>query len=64
VTVTAHAYLVSLATISAAVIVDISLHLESPSPISAEGVNDLFTPLALCAVAYAVVLVSCVGNCL
>jgi drug/metabolite transporter (DMT)-like permease len=64
VTVTAHAYLISLATISAAVIVDISLHLESPSPISAEGVNDLFTPLALCAVAYAVILVSCVGNCL
>jgi hypothetical protein len=27
-------------------------------------VNDLFTPLALCAVAYAVILVSCVGNCL
>ena len=64
VTVTAHAHLTSLAAISAAVIVDISLHLESPPPFSAEGVKDLFTPLALCAVAYAAVLASCVGNCL
>ena len=64
VTVTAHAHLTSLAVISAAVIVDISLHLESPPPFSAEGVKDLFTPLALCAVAYAAVLASCVGNCL
>ena len=61
VTITAHAYGVSLLTMLAAAAVDTALRLERVPPLSAASLRHLMGPLPLAAVAYAVVLSSCVG---
>lgn len=61
VTVTAHAYASSLCVMLCAAALNTVWRLESPPPLSAASLRRLSSPLGLAAVAYAVVLTSCVG---
>lgn len=61
VTVTAHAYCASLGVMLLAAAVDSAAGLEAVPPLSASSIQRITAPSALVAVAYAVVLSSCVG---
>lgn len=61
VTVTAHAYLASLVVMLCAAAVDTAAGVESVAPLSAASFLRLSSPLALVAVAYAILLSSCIG---
>lgn len=61
VTVTAHAYLVSLLVMLLAAAVDTAWQLESPPPLSSASLHRLVGGRALLAIGYAVVLSSCIG---